>query len=111
MKTKIKANHTPGPWRLFGSSICQIKEIGGREILHGSYIRGRNSDIEIKANSSLIAAAPEMLYNLKRMVTCLGEHLLEKEAEKNGVSVSSLCPCLSELQQAQSVIRKAEGGE
>lgn len=50
-----------------------------------------------------------LLYHLKRMATCLGQHLKE-EAEGKGVKDTELCPCKTvELRNALALIKKIEG--
>lgn len=68
------AKHTPGPWRIRPSS-------GGRPaIIYGNdgwpvgdvtVSHGRVSQEQQDANASLIAAAPDLLENLQRMVRFL----------------------------------------
>lgn len=53
--------YTPGPWIRIGRSIYQVASVGGREVVHGSGIKGRESKEEAEANTRLMAAAPELL--------------------------------------------------
>jgi len=136
MKTETKANHTQGPWivedkpfyaaQIADKGIYAKTDDGGYAVavvLAPESLLSISQDelleneleedkAELSANARLIAAAPDLLYNLKRMVACLGEHL-KKEVEKSRTNLDYLCPCpcLSELQQAQTVISKAEGGD
>ena len=58
-------SHTPGPWVIIGRSIYQVEEVGGREVVHGNGIKGRDDANEAAANARLLAAAPELLEALK----------------------------------------------
>jgi len=61
-------NWTPGPWEVIGRSIFQKDEVGGRGVLHGASVKGKDED-EIEANIRLIAAAPELLEALESFVS------------------------------------------
>lgn len=101
---------TPGPWKV------QDRFQYNQDEMHRYTITQHNGTNEIiaktvkeydsiddEANARLIAQAPELFHHLRRMITCLGEHL-EEEAEERGVPAGDLCPCLGELKAAQRVI-------
>jgi len=57
--------HTPVPWKVIGRSIYQTEAVGGREVIHGSGIKGRDSEDrnrqdvinEAEANARFIVTA------------------------------------------------------
>lgn len=59
----LKVKHTPGPWKV-GSVVNGIESyrinIAGEDHHHVAKVSSRSDD-EIKANATLIAAAPELL--------------------------------------------------
>lgn len=58
----MKTKHTPGPWRTTGSLISNESRV-----LIASLSGASDDDVEA-ANASLIAAAPELLYELETLV-------------------------------------------
>ena len=64
------SKHTPGPWTYHicrDTSTARIEAKGGCEVV-GSTV-GYSSE-ECEANAKLIAAAPDLLEALERMVEC-----------------------------------------
>jgi hypothetical protein len=92
--------HTPGPWEVLSRSIYQVDAIGGREVVHGNGIKGRDNNQEREANARLIAAAPELLAALKGLV---GAHLSTPGPRGVMLDVPHF------LKQAEATIAKAEG--
>lgn len=64
--------HTPGPWRVFistsGSQIIGIGELDGQGIADCGFGVWRGGSAEAFANARLIAAAPDLLAELRNMV-------------------------------------------
>lgn len=89
--------HTPGPWE-----VVELKEIGGRYIKAGDLkidARPNNDEVSM-TDARLIAAAPEMLQELRFMViTCCGS--VEDPKSPNCTK------CLN----ARLLIAKIEGGK
>ncbi|TET84642.1 MAG: hypothetical protein E3J37_03415 [Anaerolineales bacterium] len=75
--------HTPGPWEIIGRSIYQTETAGGREVIHGSGIKGRDS--EDRNREDVI-----------------------KEAEANARFIVTACNCHAELLEALKRLRLAE---
>lgn len=106
MRTKQRAQHTPGPW-----SFSEIKS--ERQIVIENRAKGLQvSALSLnnpfvgpgsnRANARLIAAAPELLEALKSVRAAMMMHLEGKarfEVDQEGVDIVS------------RLIRKAEGGE
>jgi hypothetical protein len=98
-------NYTPGPWDFRGSlgpasnphaKGPHIVEANGTQI---AIMSGWRSDVT-EANARLIAAAPELLKELRHLVRLL------EPAEKDGaIDV----PGLATLNAARAAIRKAAG--
>lgn len=78
---KNKPQHTPGPWEPF-----ELKEhrpgveakdfsvvVWGAEVEHEVGVQGRTRE-EAHANAHLIAAAPDLLGALERMVEAFGDN-------------------------------------
>lgn len=89
--------HTPGPWRTIESTDKTMRTVVGPDFPGQGYIADVNlcrtndtQDVDGEANARLIAAAPELLAQLK---------LLVRWAEDQGESCSF----------AQDTINKAEG--
>ena len=105
----MKAQHTPGPWQAginpaggFSNSIV-VRPTW--HFPHGDWVAdcgSGNDDSECMANARLIAAAPELLAALERMLTaeryiaCAGEYGDDEQAARN---------------QAVAAIAKAKSGE
>lgn len=68
MTTKIEAKHTPGPWLVMGN------QRNG----HFDYVLPTSQNEEFQANCRLIAAAPELLRELKtRHASCECQNIAE----------------------------------
>ncbi len=102
-----KLDHTPAPWKMMSDKngffwIDKVEKDGGFSICN----IGKQ---DAEGNALLISKAPDLLYNLKRMTTCLGQHLKD-EAKEKGVKDSELCPCkTTELRNALRLIKEIEG--
>lgn len=87
------SNHTPGPWKLNGWDVVQQGCTDAFPAL--AAILNADGSVcmeEINANARLIAAAPELLHELKRLC---------EECDSIGWNCD----------YAKKAIRKAEGGE
>lgn len=92
--------HTPGPWRLRPSSGGRPAIIYGNDgwpVADVATYHGRVSQEQQDANACLIAAAPDLLENLQRMV-----RLLEVEDAR--------LANFGEVEAARAAIAKATGG-
>ena len=95
-----KQKHTPGPWKAEklgydGFRITYNHKDGiKRYLCHGHE----------EKNAALIAAAPDLLNMLQRMVD-LVQHVQRMIDETGGGG----SPCLLTLEQARAAIRKAKG--
>lgn len=76
MKTKTQETHTPAPWKIgyanqtrLGYWTQSVKGPNGHPI-HPARANGNTQQVA-EANARLIAAAPELLEQLKRAVECL----------------------------------------
>lgn len=103
----MNTKHTPGPWVWRG-------EVGRSELhsAHGCVIgyagyegMWMHSDGDAEANAHLIAAAPEMLAELRNMVRWCG-HRGEVLGEDKLLPINQQPP---EVQSAMRAIAKAEG--
>ena len=85
--------HTPGPWRLGNqpSNVIawRVTDSADRDVAH---VFG--SDLKSKGNARLIAAAPELLAALKRVVA----------AAEDGDEMTA-------IELAEAAIARAEGGQ
>ena len=67
------ATHTPGPWKFDGGEVWAPQ---GRGPDHAANVCKMTGDSQSRAaNASLIAAAPELLEALRRMVDMFERHL------------------------------------
>ena len=123
----MKTKHTPGPW--------QIAECGDR---HTAFAVADENHISLftvvnegktpfagvyeKADAQLIATAPELLEELKKLVSDLGElmrqstgvaglHLNGDVAVWDSIQPGGQNGPWIDLDSAREAIRKAEGGE
>jgi hypothetical protein len=92
--------HTPGPWEtsvLSNGKEWQVCQHGG-----GDMIADLSQADNQKANAALIAAAPELLHALSRI-------LAAHDSGNNGAVMgeASLCPMFATM--ARHVITKAKG--
>lgn len=93
--------HTKGPWDIDWSTHCDGALIG-QENGPGFVVVFKDRPNE-KANAQLIAAAPEMLQNLKRARTALKFAKFESGAILQDV--------LKTIGEIEAIIDKIEGGE
>jgi hypothetical protein len=97
-----KQKHTPGPWKASSNpgrpptNWFVEKPMQGEDRFYLHIVAEiPNHSTQAEADARLIAAVPDLLNMLQRMVD---------ETAGGGV------PCLLTLEQARAVIRKAEGG-
>ncbi|HEX3941609.1 MAG TPA: hypothetical protein VHX11_09025 [Acidobacteriaceae bacterium] len=88
-----ETKHTPGPWSRYNEERCS--NIFLESHCHGSVCKIANN-LHAEANARLIAAAPELLEALERLIARAGENL------RGGMM-------WSEITQAKAAIRKAKG--
>lgn len=100
MKTETKPTHTPGPWRIgdaghtiFGPNVGNISPVTIATIPHRPYAH------ENPVNVRLIAAAPELLDQLKAAVDLLKTMIVD-ETEASLV--------IHHVRQYEACIAKAE---
>lgn len=66
------SKHTPGPWRLSKITAFSIEGANGRHVASsGGYstnVNPEQADMESMANARLIAAAPELLETLEKLM-------------------------------------------
>lgn len=117
--------HTPGPWeyvpeqldpsgsRVAGRGpVVKVEQFAVAKVCRTAYRRGREPEGE--ANARLIAAAPDLLANLKATLQQLEDARLTHEQVCNGVHADS-GTCEGEyiyarfLQHTRDLIAKAEG--
>ena len=100
------AKHTPGPWHTGGSYSSIIYAADGLcrwyGVANAVVYRARHGGTEtMQANAQLIAAAPELLAELEKLVT----------RERTEAAVSGLSDDeMPWLDDARRVIAKAKGG-
>jgi hypothetical protein len=105
--------HTPGPWKVDDREdrddlyISTVKELGrGQWSRFASVVRGwpEMEDADGTANARLIAAAPDLLDALERMVSA-GSAAAASPLDPQG----RLADVMAELKQARAAIKKAKG--
>jgi hypothetical protein len=93
--------HTPGPWKVFtstdGQKLIGVGATNGQGITDSDFGIWSWDDPEGKANALLIAAAPDLLAALKRLLA--GSY--KNDAHKQ--------PCGCPVCESYSVVAKAEG--
>ncbi len=94
--------HTPAPWDINTLAGPQLREVFAGDVLicDCGATNVEMEDIEIEANARLIAAAPELLTELRHLVS-----LLEPLENDGTLHV----PGIATLNGAREAIRKAEG--
>ena len=98
-----KTKHTPGPWvvRTIDQSLATVETQDGRYIIgNAGQLRAddwKTGHIERRANARLIAAAPELLEALQKMLP-----------ELRGLSIVS-DTAAEMLREAEAAIAKATG--
>jgi len=102
--------HTPGPWKLRGANIYTDAKDG--TIITLAMIE-TSSDPWMKltnpieqSNACLMAAAPELLYELERITSLIGVVLA-----KSSVDINDLNLLYEFCKESQSTIFKAKGEE
>ena len=110
----MKAQHTPGPWKLntdgdtgMNDSGCILDSIGHVIVtdIYGTYRNGRTTG-EAEANARLIAAAPDLLAALTEAVDFIWDEMRENPDKED--MDGSIMDRLIELQTALiSARRKA----
>lgn len=103
MKTKIQ--HTPGPWKISGkvSERHAIRILGNNGYLVAEGRGSGGSWEQVKANTLLIATAPELLESLKNLMKALAPELtgMPKNIAKTKWA--------DQWDKAEEAIAKAEG--
>lgn len=90
----MKLEHTPGPWYSIGNEVFKDFPTHRYEIACANH-----NSMNQSANARLIAAAPELLAALERLVSLI--HIYAPEADTDPGSA---------LHQAATAIGKAGGG-
>jgi len=67
--TSSTVGHTPGPWKLFQFGGPQIGNANTGEAICTLWGNEKNENDSIHANARLIAAAPDLLAALKRILS------------------------------------------
>ena len=95
----MKQTHTPGPWRRYRDKKGRVSKIEGRG---GRVCTFQPSDLNVEANASLIAAAPDLLEALEEIV-----------ASNPSVTINSSgwMEDVSAIEKARNAIRRARGEE
>ena len=96
-----ETTHTPAPWQATDSSPLYVT--AGPSILATMHFSLRPT-AEVKANAHLMAAAPELLDNLKNVLSRF-QDLLGPEGHRNG----EIAGDVDAIKQAHAVIAKATG--
>ena len=86
--------HTPGPWNVIGNIICTNKGTTVAVIQHVW-----SDDKETSSNGRLIAAAPELLEALERLLRADEKPPTEEQAEE----------AIMAMGNARRIIQKAKG--
>lgn len=104
----MNTKHTPGPWRIgdaghtvFGPRVSDVRDLQTVAKL----VRGNKTIDTWKANARLIAAAPELLAALERVVPWIGRMIAD------GGHMAGLLPqdAVGSLDRAEAAIAKAKG--
>lgn len=93
------SRHTPGPWETDG---FWVDTVPGREDMQTNFGAPGITDEEIEANAYLIAAAPDLLRELRHLVA-----LLEPLEDDGTLAV----PGLATLNGARAAIARATEGD
>lgn len=90
----MQAKHTPGPWRAIGAAVhAPARHADSQRIAD---CRALLPDAELRANAALMAAAPDMLDALRRVL----RHI---PADAGGASMSD------DVHRARAAIARATG--
>lgn len=83
----MTAQHTPGPWSLCGPDTDLVRDGNYRAVARASFRATPTVNLihETKANARLIAAAPELLEALTRLVEDLEMRSNWKRGDDKGV--------------------------
>lgn len=95
----MSAQHTPGPWAV-EKRYGDVVDVNGRTLcVHGMAL---TSTEEAKANSLLMAAAPELLATLQELVADIADRFdMDSPSTNPGIK--------SAIAEARAAIAKAEG--
>ena len=97
-----QTTHTLGPWRVVSDGISHWIEIEPNKI---ALIKAN------KADRDLIAAAPDMLAALEKIVDVMPEH--EPHDGRDGCQMNGYLPCncayAPAMEQARAAMNKAKG--
>ena len=103
----METRHTPGPWRIGdgGATVFGPRTNAPSPRTIANVGRGPLCTNETKANARLIAAAPELLAALDRVLPWLGKLI------SDGGHLQSVCPndAIGALQQAEAALARAKG--
>lgn len=104
--------HTPGPWQI-KSYDGELRILDSTPIGSSPPIADVNMFLNGEANARLIAAAPEMLEVIKGLVARIEEGTLVRDLSKDHLETWPLrmLELVKNLQAAQRIIARAEGGE
>ena len=107
---QVKVAHTPGPWKQIEWScharttvVVDFEE--GPAVIAECESPSRYADNEAEANACLVAAAPDLLRELKR-ICAEAESWHSMHHAQNLIACDSICKAIPKMQAA---IRKAEG--
>lgn len=87
--------HTPGPWSLDATRMILGKDFTGQWKAITDRVRG-GSPMQADANARLIAAAPELLATLQRLVDLLNEDLDPEQAAAWDAAVAAIAKAKGE---------------
>lgn len=102
----MKSQHTPGPWRVvyrtFTAAVCKegvgaIAELGGKV----REINTVEDSEQMRADASLMAAAPELFSALEVCAEVIGHNSCTDGRTPNGFVIA--------LEKARAAIAKAKG--
>ena len=102
------SDYTPGPWRVTGNNIRANTEKGEDALIAVIHDHWYNHELEPEeklANTRLIAAAPELLSALERVVEMLSLPDDERDGEHDTLALTG------RVSLARLVISKATNGE
>lgn len=100
----MKPKHSPAPWKIRDNQLT-VEGSDGRAVCQFNWmLRRRAGDKRDystqEANARLIAAAPDLLVQLKDLVRCIREFQL-----------GDYSPLMDEIFDSEAAIRDAEGGK